>query len=129
MPFCADTYGVVRFVQTATTTPGRAVARRIARKLVDSRLAACVQIVGPIESIYRWQGRVETAREWLCLIKTTRARYREVAATVEALHPYDTPEIVALPIAAGSRRYLEWLAAAVLPSAAKRTSVRRSSCR
>jgi periplasmic divalent cation tolerance protein len=99
-----------------TTTPSRVSARRTARTLVDRRLAACVQIVGPIESIYRWQGRVETTREWLCLIKTTHARFRTVAATVQGLHSYDTPEIVALPIAAGSKRYLEWLAASVRPA-------------
>jgi periplasmic divalent cation tolerance protein len=120
---------VERLFQTITTTPSRAVARRIARGLVDRRLAACVQIVGPIESTYRWQGKVETAREWLCLIKTTRARLRAVTATIAEFHPYDTPELVALPIAAGSRRYLEWLAAAVRPPAAKRTSAGRSSCR
>ena len=113
MPVRVDTYIVEDFIQTITTTSRRDVARRIARALVDLRLAACVQIVGPIESIYRWQGRIETAREWLCLIKTTRARFREVAAAIEALHPYDTPEIVALPITVGSQRYLEWLAASV----------------
>lgn len=129
MPVCADTYRVQEFVQAITTTDSRATARRIARALVDRRLAACVQIVGPIESTYRWQGKVATAREWLCLIKTTYARYRQVAAAVEALHPYDTPEIIALPIAAGSRRYLDWLAASVRPSTAKRKSVRRASCR
>jgi len=95
-----------------------------------------VQIVGPIESTYRWQGKVTTAREWLCLIKTTRARYRELAAAVQALHPYDTPEIVAVPIVAGSRRYLDWLASSVRPAAASRKSAignrqspRGSSCR
>ena len=117
------------FVQIATTTSRRDVACRIARTLVDHRLAACVQIVGPIESTYRWQGRVETAREWLCLIKTTRTRFREVVARIEALHPYDTPEIVALPIAAGSRRYLEWLSASVRPAPTKPRSARRSDCR
>ena len=117
-----------KYVQATTTTPSRDVARRIGRMLVDRRLAACVQIVGPIESTYRWQGRVETAREWLCLIKTTRARFREVAATVETLHPYDTPEIVALPIAAGSKRYLEWLAASVRPATARPGSARRAVC-
>jgi len=120
---------VQKFVQAITTTDSRATARRIARALVDRRLAACVQIVGPIESTYRWQDRVETAREWLCLIKTTRARLREVIATLEVLHPYDTPEIVALPIDAGSRRYLDWLAASVRPPPAKTKSARRSGCR
>jgi len=120
----------------ATTTASRASARRIARALVDRRLAACMQIVGPIESIYRWHGKVETAREWLCFIKTTQARYRELAAAIESLHPYDTPEIIAVPIAAGSRRYLEWLAASVRPSSpnpkskiGNPKSPRRSSCR
>jgi periplasmic divalent cation tolerance protein len=109
-------------VQTVTTTASRADARRIARALVDRRLAACVQIVGPVESTYRWQGKVTTAREWLCLIKTTQARYRQLAAAVEALHPYDTPEIIAVPIAAGSRRYLDWLASSVRPPSANRKS-------
>jgi periplasmic divalent cation tolerance protein len=74
--------------------------------------------------------------EWLCLIKTTQARYRELVTVVKALHPYDTPEIIALPIAAGSRRYLDWLAASVCPPSANlkskienRKSPRRSSCR
>ena len=116
-------------LQAITTTETRATARRIARALVDRRLAACVQILGPIESTYRWQGKVETAREWLCLIKTTRARLRAVFAAVETLHPYDTPELVALPIDAGSRRYLDWLAASVRPSLVKAGPARRSACR
>jgi len=125
----ADTYRVEKFVQLATTTASRAAAQRIARAVVDRRLAACVQIVGPVESTYRWQGNVATAREWLCLIKTTQARYRELAAAVEALHPYDTPEVIVLPIAAGSRRYLDWLAASVRPSAVRRSPARRLGCR
>jgi periplasmic divalent cation tolerance protein len=106
---------VEAFVQTLTTTSRRDLARHIARTLVERRLAACVQIVGPIESIYRWQGKIETAREWLCLVKTSRARFPEVVAAIEELHPYDTPEIIAVPICAGSRRYLDWLAASVRP--------------
>ena len=124
MPARADTYTVEKYVQIVTTTAERAVARRIARALVDRRLAACVQIVGPVESTFRWQGKVDVAREWLCLIKTTRARYAQVAATVEALHPYDTPEIIALPITAGSRRYLDWLVSSIRPPSAKRRSSR-----
>jgi len=136
MPVCADTFNVEKFVQMVTTTARRANARAIARALVDRRLAACVQIVGPIESTYRWQGKVATAREWLCLVKTTRARYPRVAAAIEALHPYDTPEIIAVPIAAGSRRYLDWLASSVRPSSANPKpktqnpkSPRRFACR
>jgi len=120
---------VGKSLQVVTTTASRAAARSIARAVVDRRLAACAQIVGPIESTYRWQGKVETAREWLCLMKTTQTRCRELIAAVEAIHPYDTPEIVALPIVAGSRRYLDWLAAAVRPPAASRRCARRSVCR
>jgi len=100
----------------------------MAEALVDRRLAACVQIVGPIESTYRWQGKLEVAQEWLCLMKTTRTRFRALAAAIDALHSYDTPEVVALPIVAGSRRYLEWLAASVRPPAARRGRKRRSAC-
>lgn len=125
----ADTYSVERYVQTVTTTGSRADARRIARALVDRRLAACVQILGPVESTYRWQGKVATAREWLCLIKTTQARQGQLIAAIEELHPYDTPEIVSLPISAGSRRYLAWLAASVRPTTPRRRPTRRSACR
>ncbi|MCX6840837.1 MAG: divalent-cation tolerance protein CutA [candidate division WOR-3 bacterium] len=111
-----------KFVQMVTTTASRAAARHIAKAVVKRRLAACVQIVGPIESTFRWLDKVETAREWLCLMKTTQARYRELVTAVEAIHPYDTPEIIALPIAAGSRRYLDWLASSVRPPSAVRKS-------
>ena len=92
-------------------TCGSAVeAKRIARAVVDARMAACVNILpGTITSIYRWKGKVQTAREKLLLIKTSRQRLAELQATVERLHSYDVPEFIALPIAAGSRRYLAWL--------------------
>jgi periplasmic divalent cation tolerance protein len=96
-----------------TTVPTRALARRIARELVRARLAACVQVWGPVESTYWWQGKQETGREWLCLVKTTRTRYNALVHRLGALHPYDTPEILALPVAAGSRKYLRWLASEV----------------
>jgi periplasmic divalent cation tolerance protein len=116
-------------VQVVTTVPSQRIGRRIARALVDGRLAACVQTFGPIASTYRWQGRVETAREWLCFIKTTRLRLRQAISTVEALHPYDTPEIIAVPITAGSSRYLEWIAASTRPAPAKPGTARRPGCR
>jgi periplasmic divalent cation tolerance protein len=106
---------VPEFIQVSTTMPDEEQAGRLARVLVERRLAACVQVLGPVTSTYRWQGAVESAREWLCLLKTTRARYRELEAALVELHPYDTPEVVAVPLAAGSRRYLDWLAAAVAP--------------
>ena len=97
------------FLQVFTTIDNEAAARRIADVLVEKRLAACVQVVGPITSVYRWQGKVETATEWLCLIKTTREMYDGLEASIRALHSYEVPEIVAVPIVAGSRDYLDWL--------------------
>ena len=97
------------FIQVTTTTEKKEDAERIARSLVETRLAACVQIVGPIESIYRWKGRIETTGEWLCLIKSRRDKYGAVEETIRSLHPYEVPEIVAVPFTAGSRDYLGWL--------------------
>ncbi len=97
------------YLQVFTTMPSAGEAERIAGELLRQRLAACVQVVGPITSTYRWQGRVETAREWLCLAKTDRARYPRLLAAIEDTHPYDTPEIVAVPIVLGAERYLAWL--------------------
>ena len=97
------------FLQVSTTFETRTDAERIARELVETRLAACVQIVGPIESTYHWQGRVEVSQEWLCLIKTAASRYSELERTLTMLHPYDNPEIIAVAIAAGSEKYLTWL--------------------
>ena len=77
--------------------------------LVERRLAACVQVVGPVESRYRWEGRVETATEWLCVAKTTAERYDELEAAIGELHSYDVPEILAVPVVRGSAAYLRWL--------------------
>jgi periplasmic divalent cation tolerance protein len=96
-------------IQVATTTANKADAERLARALVEQRLAACVQISGPITSCYRWQETIETASEWLCTIKTTDAVYRQVETVIRQLHTYDEPEIVAVPIVAGSPGYLRWL--------------------
>lgn len=104
-----------QFLEVVTTTARCSEARRIARTLVEERLAACVQVVGPIHSTYRWRGRVETDAEWLCLVKTTRARYRQLAARIRSIHSYKTPQLVALPVIGGSADYLAWLAAAVKP--------------
>ncbi|HXW55804.1 MAG TPA: divalent-cation tolerance protein CutA [Candidatus Cybelea sp.] len=89
-------------------------ARRIARALVERRLAACGSVFRtPVTSIYRWKRKVETAREYLLLIKTTRRRFAAVRDTVKRLHSYEVPEIIALPVAAGSRDYLYWVSQAV----------------
>jgi periplasmic divalent cation tolerance protein len=95
------------------TASSREEALRLAEMLVGARLAACVQVLPEMESIYHWQGRVERAPEVLLLVKTTVARFAELEREVRALHSYDTPEIVALPITAASAPYLEWLTGAV----------------
>jgi uncharacterized protein involved in tolerance to divalent cations len=85
-------------------------ARRIARALVEERLAACVNVVAaPIHSTYRWKGQVQQASEFLLLIKTSRKRFAVLRARITGLHSYDVPEIIALPIAAGAPAYLRWL--------------------
>jgi len=97
------------FIQVMTATDKREDAERSARSLVEMRLAGCVQILGPVTSIYRWKGKIETAGEWLCLIKSRGERYGAIEQAIRSLHPYETPEILALSVAAGSRDYLEWL--------------------
>jgi periplasmic divalent cation tolerance protein len=92
------------------TCGNAAEAKRIARAVVEARLAACVNILpGAVTSIYRWKGKVESARERLLLIKTSRKHLAKLEATVERLHSYDVPEFIALPIARGSRKYLSWM--------------------
>jgi periplasmic divalent cation tolerance protein len=97
-----------------TIAPDRAVAEKIARALVDQKLAACVNILAPCSSVYRWQGNVETATEVPLLIKTRADIYAEVEAAIKGLHPYELPEIVAFPVAHGSSEYLEWINAATV---------------
>ena len=96
-------------LQVLTTVGSEQEAARISAALVERRLAACVQVVGPIVSRYRWQGAVEEAREWQCLAKTEAGRYQEVEAAIRELHTYDEPEIIATPIVAGSAGYLVWV--------------------
>ena len=92
------------------TCSSAAEARRIARAVVEARLAACVNILpGAVISIYRWKGKVETAKERMLLIKTSRKRLAKLREAVERLHSYDVPEFIALPISAGSRGYLNWI--------------------
>jgi len=92
------------------TCSSAAEARRIARAAVEARLAACVNILpGAVISVYRWKGEVESAKERLLLIKTSRKRLAKLQALVERLHSYEVPEFIALPIASGASAYLEWL--------------------
>lgn len=103
------------FIQIVTTVEMAADGERIATALLAARLAACVQIVGPITSHYWWQGKMEQASEYQCLIKSRRDLFGAVEAAIVALHPYQTPEILATPVVAGGAGYLAWLDAELRP--------------
>ncbi|MHA7959068.1 divalent-cation tolerance protein CutA [Streptomyces sp. L500] len=104
-----------RCLMVATTTDNEKAARDLATTAVEHRLAACAQIDGPVTSVYRWRGALETATEWRVLLKTTAARYPELESRIRAGHPYDVPEIVATEITTGGADYLEWLRAETAP--------------
>jgi periplasmic divalent cation tolerance protein len=97
------------YIQVVTTTARREEAQRIARELVEKRLAGCAQVVGPITSTYRWQGKIETDVEWQCWCKTRSELFTQVEEAIRSSHPYEVPEILAVPVVAGSERYLAWL--------------------
>ncbi|MGH9282690.1 MAG: divalent-cation tolerance protein CutA [Acidimicrobiales bacterium] len=96
-------------VQILTAAGSREEAAVLAAALVEARLAACVQVVGPIQSTYWWEGRVDSAEEWLCLAKTTAALAEQAVDEIGRLHSYDTPEITVTPIVGGSLPYLAWI--------------------
>lgn len=100
---------MAEYLQVLTTIGSEEEAERLSAALVERRLVACVQVIGPISSRYRWQGKVEHSQEWLCLAKTEASRYPELEAAICDLHSYEEPEIVATPIVAGSAGYLDWL--------------------
>lgn len=100
-----------------SNVPTMESAQALAEDLVGRRLAACVNIMPGVQSVYRWQGKVEQAQEISLFIKTRRACYAAVEVAISALHPYDVPEIIALPINAGLPKYLEWLAQETTPLA------------
>ena len=91
------------------TAPNLREAKKIAKALVEERLAACVNITSPVQSIYRWQGKLNQDREFLLVIKSTRELFGEIQASVLKLHSYTTPEIICLPIVEGSADYLQWI--------------------
>ncbi|MFH8792721.1 divalent-cation tolerance protein CutA [Streptomyces sp. NPDC017941] len=100
-------------VLTTADTPDLADA--LARGAVEARVAACAQINGPVTSVYRWEGAVETAREWQVLLKTTDRRYADLESWLTEAHPYGTPEIIATPVVRGSAAYLSWVAEETAP--------------
>lgn len=92
-----------------STAGSQEEARRIARSLVERELAACVNIVPQVESVYHWQGKVESANEWLMVIKTLDANFARVCEVISELHSYELPECIKLEISDGSQKYLEWI--------------------
>ena len=97
------------FLQVQTTVGARDEAAAIAQALVERRLAACVHVAGPVQSVYRWQGAVEQAEEWVCTAKTHKRLLDDVVATVVGLHRYDCPELIATEFAVASEAYAAWL--------------------
>ena len=102
-------------LQVTVAAASREEAERITGSAVEQRLAACGQVLGPMRSTYRWEGRLERAEEWLCLFKTTRTRFPELQRHVLRAHSYRAPEIVATAITAGAIDYLDWIRAETAP--------------
>ena len=98
-----------KYVVILTTTDDHQIARKLATSLIDERLAACVQVTGPIESFYRWQGKTETSQEWRCLIKTTTALLNSASDAIRQNHNYDVPQIIAIEFEHGDDDYLAWI--------------------
>jgi periplasmic divalent cation tolerance protein len=98
-----------------STCASREQGEQLARALVESRLAACVNIVAGVRSIYRWKGEIESADECLLAIKSSHGQFDALRARIEELHPYEGPEIVALPVVDGAAKYLDWLSANLEP--------------
>jgi periplasmic divalent cation tolerance protein len=101
------------YIQVSTTTGSKQDADRIAKHLVEEKLAACAQVIGPISSSYWWRGKIESAEEWLCIIKTKRTLFGKIQEAIRAVHSYEVPEITAVSYAAMSKNYLEWLENAI----------------
>lgn len=97
------------FLQVTTAVDNAEDAQAIASAVVGQRLAACAQVIGPIQSTYWWDGDVQVSEEWLCLIKTRADLFDQLSAVVHQVHPYDVPELIATPVVAGGKAYLEWL--------------------
>jgi periplasmic divalent cation tolerance protein len=99
------------------TAASRGEGKKIARHLVETKLAACVNISQPMESVYRWEGKIAEEREFLLIIKSTRELFPEIKAEISKIHSYHTPEIICLPVIDGSRNYLQWVSDSVKPAA------------
>jgi len=100
---------MTNFIEVHTTIDSRDAAQKIAETIVAKRLAACIQISGPITSIYWWQGKIEHAQEWVCTAKTQKKLYRELETAIKEVHTYDVPEILATEIVEGIQSYEDWI--------------------
>ena len=98
------------YIQVLTTVEHKADAENIAKSLVEKRLAACVQILGPLTSYFHWQGKLDSAAEYLCLIKSRDDLFAELETEIISMHPYDVPEIIVTQVTKGSKDYLNWMA-------------------
>lgn len=96
-------------IQITTTTDSLEKATALADQLVERRLVACAQVSGPITSIYRWQGNIESAQEWKCTLKALRSQFNEIERVISELHDYEVPEILATAVIVGNASYLEWV--------------------
>ena len=105
-------------VQVSTTLPDEATAQQLGRQLVEERLAACAQAMGPISSTYWWKGQVEHSREWYCHLKTTAGASAELSHRIRELHPYEVPEIIVVAIEEGDASYFKWISETVRRSPA-----------
>ncbi len=101
---------MTEYIQVLTTVEHKTDAEKIAKSLVEKKLAACVQILGPLTSYYHWQGKLDSANEYLCLIKSRNDLFAGLEAEIISMHPYEVPEILAMPITKGGKDYLNWLA-------------------
>jgi periplasmic divalent cation tolerance protein len=104
-----------QILMVMSNAPNKESAHALARALVEAKLAACVNILAGVQSVYRWQGKIEQAEEVTLLIKTTHQNYAKLQQTMVSAHPYDVPELIALPITEGYAPYLQWVAAETNP--------------
>ena len=97
------------YIAVFITAGNKAEAKKIARALIGKKLAACVNIIGGIESIFRWGGKIDSGKESLLVVKTKKSRFAALVKAVQSVHSYELPEMIAMPIVAGEKKYLEWI--------------------
>jgi len=100
---------VTEFIQVLTTVDDEGKAKGIANAILEKRLAACVQVIGPISSSYWWKEKIEHSKEWICLAKARAEDYEQLQSVIKSVHPYEVPEIIATPISFGNPAYLNWV--------------------